>query len=63
MAVSTNPDYYKYSPGILTIYNFVIEQMNKANGFAKIDFTRGKEKYKYVLGGVEHYNQLLEFSI
>lgn len=63
MAVSTNPDYYKYSPGILTIYNFVIEQMNKDNGFAKIDFTRGKEKYKYVLGGVEHYNQLLEFSI
>lgn len=63
MAVSTNPDFYKYSPGILTIYNFVIEQMNKENGYTKIDFTRGNEKYKYVLGGVEHYNHLLEFSI
>ena len=37
--------------------------MNKENGYTKIDFTRGNEKYKYVLGGVEHYNHLLEFSI
>lgn len=62
MAVSTNPDYYKYSPGILSIYKFVIEQIEQ-NGFSAVDFTRGNERYKYVLGGHEHYNQNLEFSI
>lgn len=62
MAVSTNPEYYKYSPGILAIYNFVIEQIQKKE-YSKIDFTRGNEKYKYVLGGVEHYNQLLDFTL
>ena len=62
MAVSTNPDYYKYSPGILSIYKFVIEQIEQ-NGFSSVDFTRGNERYKYVLGGHEHYNQNLEFSI
>lgn len=62
MAVSTNPNYYKYSPGILSIYRFVLEQIEN-HGYKKIDFTRGSEKYKYVLGGVEHFNQKLEFIL
>lgn len=62
MAVATNGEFYKYSPGILSIYMFVIEQMEK-NGYARIDFTRGNEKYKFMLGGQEHYNQDLKFVI
>lgn len=61
MAVTTNPDFYKYSSGILAIYQFVLKQMEE-KGYSRIDFTRGNEKYKYVLGGVEHYNQRLVFD-
>ena len=62
MAVATNGEFYKYSPGILSIYKFVIEQMEK-KGYSRIDFTRGNEKYKFVLGGQKHYNQDLIFKI
>lgn len=62
MAVATNANFYRYSPGILSIYKFVLEQMEK-HGFAKVDFTRGNEIYKYSLGGVNHYNHNLTFSI
>lgn len=61
-AVATNPDFYKYSPGILCIYKFVLAQMHPG-GYASVDFTRGNEKYKYVLGGEPHYNQHLIFNL
>jgi hypothetical protein len=32
-------------------------------GYSSVDFTRGNEKYKYVLGGEEHYNQNLIFNL
>lgn len=55
MAVSTNPDYYKYSPGVLALYNYIQHQI--ATGEIDIlDFTRGDEKYKYSLGGTDHFN-------
>ena len=62
MAVSTNPKYYKYSPGILALYKYIINETNYKN-IKLIDFTRGNERYKYVLGGKEHYNVKLIFNI
>lgn len=62
MAVSTNPKYYKYSPGILVLYEYIINEINYRD-IKSIDFTRGNERYKYVLGGKEHYNVKLEFDI
>ncbi len=53
MAVSTNPAYSKYSPGILLAYNFIKEAI-ESNRYDYIDFTRGNEPYKFALGGKEH---------
>ena len=53
MGVSTNPDYAKYSPGILLLLNF-IENAIDHNRYDFIDFTRGNESYKFALGGKEH---------
>ncbi len=61
MAASTNPKYYKYSPGILVLYEYIIKAI-ACKCIKSIDFTRGNERYKYVLGGKEHYNVKLEFN-
>lgn len=61
MAVSTNPKYYKYSPGILALYKFILNEID-CKEIKSIDFTRGNERYKYVLGGNEHYNVKLIFN-
>jgi hypothetical protein len=53
MGVSTNPEFAKYSPGILLLFNF-IENTITHNTYDFIDFTRGNESYKYALGGKEH---------
>lgn len=62
MAVSTNPKYYKYSPGILALYQYIMKEID-CKEIRLIDFTRGNERYKYVLGGKEHYNVKLFFDI
>jgi hypothetical protein len=54
MGVSTNPEYAKYSPGILLLFNFIENVIDK-NIYDYIDFTRGNESYKYALGGKDHY--------
>lgn len=61
MAVSTNPKYYKYSPGIIALYEFIMKEIN-CKEIKLIDFTRGNERYKFVLGGKEHYNVKLVFE-
>lgn len=54
MAVSLNETYAWYSPGMVAMYNFIIDLLE--NGTVDfVDFTRGNEKYKYSLGGTEHY--------
>jgi len=53
MGVSTNPEYAKYSPGILLLFKF-IENAIANNLYNFIDFTRGNESYKFALGGKEH---------
>lgn len=60
MAVSTNEQYSRYSPGILLLSAF-IEKLIKDDEIVSIDFTRGNEHYKYALGGKEHYISGLEF--
>lgn len=52
MAVSINPEYYRYSPGILLLYNF-ISHLIEEKKIKTVDFTRGDEPYKFALGGVE----------
>lgn len=60
MAVSTNPKFYKYSPGILVLFEYIKKQI-ECKDIKGIDFTRGNERYKYVLGGKKHYNVKLVF--
>lgn len=60
MSACTNPDFYKYSPGILGMYDF-INHLIEHTEIKSVDFTRGTERYKYALGGKEHYN--FSFSI
>jgi CelD/BcsL family acetyltransferase involved in cellulose biosynthesis len=55
MAAATNSNYYKYSPGILLLYHFVINNIASGHQLKTLDFTRGNEIYKYTLGGKEHY--------
>lgn len=54
MAVSTNPQYYRYSPGIILLYSFILDKI-KNSEYIYIDFTRGDEIYKYTLGGKDHF--------
>lgn len=62
MAVSTNSKYSRYSPGIQLVYNYIIDQMTKKE-IKCIDFSRGTEKYKYDLGGKEHFNKSITITI
>lgn len=54
MAVSLNESYSRYSPGMLALYSYIVDCTATKN-VSVIDFTRGTERYKYVLGGNEHY--------
>lgn len=54
MGVSTNPAYFRYSPGILLLCSF-IEDAIESHRYDYIDFTRGNESYKYHLGGKDHF--------
>ena len=57
-----NEDYKKYSPGIIGWYQFVISHLNDKD-INFIDFTRGNEKYKFVLGGKPHHFHFIKFHI
>lgn len=62
MAVSLNREYSRYSPGIYALYHWICYNIeNKQLRF--IDFTRGEEKYKYYLGGEEHFIYSLAYDI
>lgn len=60
MAVSLNEDYSWYSPGMVAMYNFIIDLLGN-DTVDIVDFTRGNEKYKYSLGGTEHYIHSVRF--
>lgn len=54
MAVGTNEKYSRYSPGILLMHSY-IEYLLTNKKYFILDFTRGNEKYKYSLGGKDHF--------
>lgn len=61
MAAGTDLDFARYSPGILLMYNYILNAIEK--GIIKeIDFTRGDEKYKFSLGGIQRINHTIKFK-
>ena len=62
MAVSLNEKYKRYSPGMLILYDYITAQIQKQE-LHTIDFTRGQENYKYVLGGAAHNNHSISMEI
>ena len=62
MAVGTSGKYWRYSPGMLLVYEYVKHAIEKRE-IEVIDFTRGNERYKYALGGKEHYNHRVVFLV
>ena len=62
MAAGTDIEYARYSPGMLLMYNFILNAIE--NGELKeIDFTRGDEKYKFSLGGQLSLYHTIKFKI
>lgn len=62
MVAGTDMEFSRYSPGIILMFEFI--KILIADGKIKyLDFTRGTERYKYDLGGVEHYIRRINFSI
>lgn len=62
ISAGTNLKYARYSPGILLMYNFIIQIIQKKE-YKDVDFTRGNEPYKYTLGGKTNHNNIIHFSI
>lgn len=62
MAVGTNENYARYSPGIYGLYHSILENIGN-NDIITFDFTRGNERYKYALGGKEHYIHSVKFHL
>lgn len=62
MAVCLNSQYYKYSVGMIALYEYICEQITYRD-VTTVDFTRGDEKYKYTIGGSTHYNHSIKFVI
>ena len=62
MAVGTNNVFAKYSPGVLALYAYVLNLI-ECKEILLLDFTRGDEKYKYSLGGVNHYIHDVSFNL
>ena len=54
MAAGIDDDYKRYSPGMLLMCNFIKNLIESKSDIKVIDFTRGTERYKYDLGGMEH---------
>lgn len=61
MAAGIDQNYAKYSPGLITMYEFILHAIANKNTKC-IDFTRGTEFYKYALGGEEHYIHDVSFT-
>lgn len=61
MAVSLNMAYKRYSPCMLAAYHYIMEHIGDPE-IHVVNFTRGNEKYKYVLGGQEHYCMSFEIK-
>ena len=62
MAEGTNNVFAKYSPGVLALYAYVLNLI-ECKEILLLDFTRGDEKYKYSLGGVNHYIHDVSFNL
>jgi hypothetical protein len=62
MAVGISEKYAKYSPGVLLLYEYIKHQIVERD-IKTIDMTRGDEKYKYVLGGINHFIQTINFEL
>lgn len=60
MAGSLNDKYSWYSPGMISWYEYISNNF-ASNDIRYIDFTRGNEKYKYSLGGVDHMISSVQF--
>lgn len=50
MAAGTDLDFARYSPGMLLMYNFIMNAIEEGV-LKEVDLTRGDEKYKFSLGG------------
>ena len=50
MAAGTDLDFARYSPGMLLMYNFIMNAI-QVGKIKEVDLTRGDEKYKFSLGG------------
>lgn len=61
MAVSLNMEYKRYSPCMLAAYHYIMEHIGDCE-IHVVNFTRGNEKYKYMLGGQEHYCKSFEIK-
>lgn len=57
--VSTNMDFYKYSPGQILLVESIESLRSHLDFF---DLTRGTESYKMKLGGIIHHNYCYELS-
>ncbi len=53
--LAIDSDFSDYRPGYLLITE-TIRYMIENTDIRNMDLSRGDEKYKYDLGGVEHYN-------
>ena len=62
MAIALNEKYNRYSPGMLGMYELITTQIQKKE-FTRVDFTRGQENYKYVLGGISNNNHRISIVI
>jgi len=62
MTAGTDLDFARYSPGMLLMYNFILNSIQEDN-LREIDFTRGDEKYKFALGGQQRTNHTVKFKI
>lgn len=61
MAVGTDNAFGRYSPGILLMHAFICDAIEKKE-LKYVDFTRGNERYKYDLGGEDHYIHSVIFT-
>jgi len=60
MQVAINMNYTRYSPGMILFSNIIENLYEKAQDkLPIIDLTSGDERYKYALGGVEHFSKKL----
>ena len=62
IAAGVNLEYSRYSPGIISL-NAFINDIIKTQNIEVIDFTRGNEPYKYVVGGKDHYIRNVMFKL